>query len=111
VRIVAVVLGILVLAGTIVLVIAGASTTPRMSNAMGPLAFLLCIVAVAAMIVLGVTLGGRNNPRRAPHSPVRSATSQASPPQASAAQSSTAQTSTVDSAPGQSEIDEPGDPA
>ena len=36
----------------------------------GPLAFLLCIVAVAAMIVLGVTLGGRNNPRRAPHSPV-----------------------------------------
>ena len=34
---------------------------------MGPLAFLACIVAVVVMIVLGVTLGGRNNPRRAPH--------------------------------------------
>jgi hypothetical protein len=98
-KIVAVVLGILVLAGTIVLVIAGASTTPRMSNAMGPLAFLLCIVAVAAMIVLGVTLGGRNNPRRAPHSPAHTSTVQASAAQ------------TVDSVPGQSETDEPGDPA
>jgi hypothetical protein len=67
VRIVAIVLGLLILAGTILLVIAGASGGHG-SNAMGPLAFLLCIVAVAAMIVLGVTLGGRNNPRRAPHS-------------------------------------------
>ena len=54
----------LVLAGTIL------SLSPahrlRTSNAMGPLAFLLCIVAVAVMIVLGVTLGGRNNPRRRP---------------------------------------------
>jgi hypothetical protein len=67
-RIVAIVLGLLILAGTILLVIAGASGDHGRSNAMGPLAFLLCIVAVAAMIVLGVTLGGRNNPRRAPHS-------------------------------------------
>jgi len=73
-KIVAVVLGLLLLGGTIVLVIAGESASPHHSNAMGPLAFLLCIVAVAAMIVLGVTLGGRNNPRRAPHSPARSAT-------------------------------------
>jgi hypothetical protein len=69
VRIVAIVTGLVILAGTIVLVIAGASSSHGHSNAMGPLAFLLCIVAVVAMIVLGVTLGGRNNPRRAPHSP------------------------------------------
>jgi hypothetical protein len=111
-RVVAVVLGILALAGTIVLVIAGESTSPRMSNAMGPLAFLLCIVAVVAMIVLGVTLGGRNNPRRAPHSPARaqSSTAQAS---AAPAQGSTAQTSpasAVDPVPGHTETDEPGDP-
>ena len=75
-RVVAILLGLVILAGTVVLVIAGASG-PHGSNAMGPLAFLLCIVAVVAMIVLGVTLGGRNNPRRAPHSsPGRS---QASP--------------------------------
>jgi hypothetical protein len=126
-RVVAVVLGILALAGTIVLVIAGESTSPRMSNAMGPLAFLLCIVAVVAMIVLGVTLGGRNNPRRAPHSPARaqSSTAQSSTAQSSTAQSSTAQSSTaqataasaqtsaastVDPAPRHTETDEPGDP-
>jgi hypothetical protein len=74
-RIVAIVLGLLILAGTILLVIAGASDQHGGSNVMGPLAFLLCIVAVAAMIVLGVTLGGRNNPRRAPHS--RAASTQA----------------------------------
>lgn len=68
-RIVAILLGLVILAGTIVLVIAGASGPHAHSNVMGPLAFLLCIVAVVAMIVLGVTLGGRNNPRRAPHSP------------------------------------------
>jgi hypothetical protein len=62
-KIVAVVLGVLLLAGTVLLVIAGESAPGHHSNAMGPLAFLLCIVAVAAMIVLGVTLGGRNNPR------------------------------------------------
>ena len=65
IRIVAAVLGVLLLGGTIVLAVAGASD-PH-SNAMGPLAFLACIVAVVVMIVLGVTLGGRNNPRRAPH--------------------------------------------
>ena len=58
-------LAVLVLAGTIILAVAGASS-PH-SNAMGPLAFLACIVAVVVMILLGVTLGGRNNPRRAPH--------------------------------------------
>ena len=64
----AIVLGLVILAGTILLVVAGASAGHGHSNVMGPLAFLLCIVAVAVMIVLGVTLGGRNNPRRAPHS-------------------------------------------
>ncbi len=64
-RIVAIVLGLLALAGTIILAVAGASS-PH-SNAMGPLAFLACVVAVVVMILLGVTLGGRNNPRRAPH--------------------------------------------
>ena len=64
-RIVAIVLAVLALGGTIILVVAGASS-PH-SNAMGPLAFLACIVAVVVMILLGVTLGGRNNPRRAPH--------------------------------------------
>jgi quinol-cytochrome oxidoreductase complex cytochrome b subunit len=64
IRIVAIVLGVLALAGTIVLAVAGASS-PH-SNAMGPLAFLACIVAVVVMILLGVTFGGRNNPRRAP---------------------------------------------
>ncbi len=93
-RIVAVVLGVLILAGTILLVIAGASTSPGHSNAMGPLAFLLCIVAVMAMIVLGVTLGGRNNPRRAPHSPARSAAA-----------------ANVDPAASSGETDEPGEPA
>jgi membrane protein DedA with SNARE-associated domain len=64
IRIVAIALGLLALAGTIILAVAGASS-PH-SNAMGPLAFLACIVAVVVMILLGVTLGGRNNPRRAP---------------------------------------------
>jgi membrane protein DedA with SNARE-associated domain len=64
IRIVAIALGLLALAGTIILAVAGASS-PH-SNAMGPIAFLACIVAVVVMILLGVTLGGRNNPRRAP---------------------------------------------
>ncbi len=63
-KISAIALGLLALAGTIVLAVAGASS-PH-SNAMGPLAFLACMVAVVVMILLGVTLGGRNNPRRAP---------------------------------------------
>ncbi|MGO9342575.1 MAG: hypothetical protein ACLP6E_08645 [Acidimicrobiales bacterium] len=63
-KILAIALGLLALAGTIVLAVAGASS-PH-SNAMGPLAFLACMVAVVVMILLGVTLGGRNNPRRAP---------------------------------------------
>jgi hypothetical protein len=57
VKIVAVCLGVLGLAGTIILVIASASG-PH-SNAMGPLAFLACIIAVILMIFLGVTFGGR----------------------------------------------------
>ena len=93
-KIVAIVLAVLVLAGTILLVIAGASAGPRDSTAMGPLAFLLCIVAVAVMILLAVTLGGRNNPRRAPHSPAR--TTAASP---------------LDTGTGPSDADEPGEPA
>lgn len=64
IRVVAIVLGVLALAGTILLAVAGASS-PH-SNAMGPLAFLASIVAVVVMILLGVTFGGRNNPRRAP---------------------------------------------
>jgi hypothetical protein len=105
-RIVAVVLGALLLAGTILLVIAGASAGPRHSNAMGPLAFLLCIVAVAAMIVLGVTLGGRNNPRRAPHSATRPAGQSVGP-------STVASTgaSTGEMAAGQVDTDQPGDTA
>jgi hypothetical protein len=57
VRIVAVCLGVIALAGVVILVIAGASG-PH-SNAMGPLAFLACIIAVIVMIFLGVTFGGR----------------------------------------------------
>jgi uncharacterized protein YacL len=57
VKIAAICLGVIALGGIILLVIADASSTH--SNAMGPLAFLCCIVAVIVMIVLGVTFGGR----------------------------------------------------
>jgi hypothetical protein len=67
-RIAAVVLGALALAGTILLVIAGASSGH--SNAMGPLAFLLCIFAVALMIFLGVAFGGRGRQTAAPETSV-----------------------------------------
>lgn len=67
-KVTAVVLGVLALGGLVVIIVAESSV--HHSNAMGPLAFLLCIVAVAAMIVLGVTLGGRNNPRRGPMGPM-----------------------------------------
>ncbi len=87
IRVVAIVLGLLALAGTIILAVAGASS-PH-SNAMGPIAFLACVIAVVVMILLGVTVGGRNNPRRAPH---RFAdTSLSSDAQSSDAQSSNAQ--------------------
>jgi hypothetical protein len=61
VKIAAICLGVIALGGTILLVIADAST-PH-SNAMGPLAFLCCIVAVIVMIFLGVTFGGRGRQR------------------------------------------------
>jgi hypothetical protein len=57
VKIAAICLAAVGLGGTILLVIANASS--QHSNAMGPLAFLCCIVGVAVMIFLGVTLGGR----------------------------------------------------
>jgi hypothetical protein len=63
VRIVAICLGVLALAGTIILVVADGSSSN--SNAMGPLAFLCCIVAVILMIILGVTFGGRGRTARA----------------------------------------------
>ena len=103
-RIVAIVLGLLILAGTILLVIAGASASHGSSNAMGPLAFLLCIVAVAAMIVLGVTLGGRNDPRRAPHS--QAVRAQAASTQASATQTPATQNPATQAT---SDSDETGD--
>jgi hypothetical protein len=62
---VAIALGVIALAGTILIAVAG-SSQPH-SNAMGAVALLACIVAVVLMIVLGVTLGGRNNPRRGPY--------------------------------------------
>jgi hypothetical protein len=64
VKIAAVGIGVFALGGTILLVIANASSSH--SNAMGPLALLCCIVAVIVMIVLGVTLGGRGDPRGGP---------------------------------------------
>jgi hypothetical protein len=63
-RIVASSLGVLALAGTIMLVDrrerrAGPGTRTRWARSPS----WLCIVAVVVMILLGVTLGGRNNPR------------------------------------------------
>jgi hypothetical protein len=62
IKIVAILLGVIALAGTILIAIADASQ--KHSNAMGPVAFLACVIAVVVMILLGVTLGGRGNPRR-----------------------------------------------
>jgi ABC-type dipeptide/oligopeptide/nickel transport system permease subunit len=104
VRIVAIVLGLLILAGTILLVVAGASGGHGRSNVMGPLAFLLCIVAVAVMIVLGVTFGGRNNPRRAPHS-------QAANIQTAKIQTAKIQTGSTQVPGTANDGDEPGDQA
>jgi hypothetical protein len=64
-KIIAVVLGVVAVGGTVVIAIAG-SKQPH-SNSMGAVALLACIIAVAVMILLGVTLGGRNNPRRMPY--------------------------------------------
>jgi drug/metabolite transporter (DMT)-like permease len=64
-KIIAIALGVIAVAGTVVIAIAG-SKQPH-SNSMGAVALLACIVAVAVMILLGVTLGGRNNPRRMPY--------------------------------------------
>lgn len=64
-KIVAIVLGVIAVGGTVVIAIAG-SSQPH-SNSMGAVALLACIIAVAVMILLGVTLGGRNNPRRRPY--------------------------------------------
>jgi hypothetical protein len=61
VRVFAICLGVLALAGTVILVVADASSSN--SNAMGPLAFLCCILAVILMIILGVTFGGRGRAR------------------------------------------------
>jgi len=62
VRIAAICLAVVGLGGIIVLVVADASASH--SNAMGPLAFLCCIVGVVLMILLGVTLGGRGRQRQ-----------------------------------------------
>jgi hypothetical protein len=109
-KIVAVVLGVLALAGTLILVIAGASTGPDRSNAMGPLAFLLCIVAVVAMIVLGVTLGGRNNPRRAPHTQAQTSVASAVEPAPRPEQPVTEQPVPRQEQLALEETDTPGDP-
>jgi hypothetical protein len=77
VKVVAVCLGVLALAGTIILAIANASSGH--SNAMGPLAFLCCILAVVVMIILGVTLGGRGSGRSG-HSGPEPAVHEANPP-------------------------------
>jgi hypothetical protein len=63
-KIVALALGVLAVAGTIVIAIAEGSQ--KQGGSMGAVALLACVVAVVVMILLGVTLGGRTNPHRRP---------------------------------------------
>jgi hypothetical protein len=70
-KIAAICLGILLFGGAVLIAVANASSSH--SNAMGPLAFLLCIAGVAVMIVLGVTFGGRGRSSAAAHEPAAQA--------------------------------------
>jgi hypothetical protein len=102
IKIVAIVLGVLALAGTILIAVADASQ--KHSNAMGPVAFLACIIAVAVMILLGVTLGGRGNPRRNPDGSVKPSRAEL---QHLAAQRANSQAQAVTTEPGDGGTAEP----